>query len=294
MNLENGEDVVLVDAYNLIYRAFHGNKNPLTNSAGIPTNAILTVSRMLKNLPKSFSNLTFAVAVFDGGGGTNFRKELDEDYKANRAEMPEDLKIQMPYIKRAFELLGWPILQAPNVEADDVLGTLALRASKKGYNTYIISGDKDFRQIVNDNLHVIDTMNDICYDRETVKEKMGVYPENVPAWLALVGDDSDNVLGVEKIGKGTAPKLLNQYGNLQGVIDNKDEIKGKVGENLREAIANGQLQKSVELVTLKTDVEIEFTRKTITPKPVNVSEWNAFCDELDMKTLKIFEKKPMP
>lgn len=294
MDLENGQDVVLVDAYNLIYRAFHGNQNKLTNEQGIPTNAIYTVARMLLKLPKSFSNLTFAVAVFDGGGGTNFRKELDEDYKAHRKEMPEDLKIQMPYIKRAFELLGWPILQAPNVEADDVLGTMALRASLKGYNTYIISGDKDFRQIVNDNLHIIDTMYDVCYDKETVKEKMGVYPENVAAWLALVGDDSDNVKGVEKVGKGTAPKLLDQYGSLQGIIDNQHEIKGKVGENIRAAIANGQLQKSLDLVTLKTDVEIEFTRKTITPKGINVPEWNLFCEELNMKSLKIFEKSPTP
>lgn len=294
MNLENGQDVVLVDAYNLIYRAFHGNQNKLTNEQGIPTNAIFTVARMLLKLPKSFSNLTFAAAVFDGGGGTNFRKELDEEYKANRKDMPEDLKIQMPYIKRAFELLGWPILQAPDVEADDVLGTMALRSSLKGYNTYIISGDKDFRQIVNDNLHVIDTMHDVCYDKEAVKEKMGVYPENVAAWLALVGDDSDNVKGVDKVGKGTAPKLLEQYGSLQGIIDHQNEIKGKIGENIREAIANGQLQKSLDLVTLKTDVEIEFTRKTITPKGINIPEWNLFCEELGMKSLKIFDKKITP
>ena len=294
MNLENGQDVLLVDAYNLIYRAYHGNQNKLTNDQGIPTNAILTVSRMLLKLPKNFSNLTFAVAVFDGGGGTNFRKELDEDYKANRKDMPDDLKIQMPYIRRAFELLGWPIIQAPNVEADDVLGTMAVRAAKKGYNTYIISGDKDFRQIVSDNLHVIDTMHDICYDRETVKEKMGVYPENVPAWLALVGDDSDNVKGVDKVGKGTAPKLLEQYGSLQGIIDNQNEIKGKVGENLRTAIANGQLQKSLDLVTLKTDVEVEFTRNTITHKGINVEAWNLFCDSLNMKSLKVADKNPTP
>lgn len=294
MNLENGEDVVLVDAYNLIYRAFYGNQNKLTNDQGIPTNAIYTVSTMLRKLPKNFSNLTFAVAVFDGGGGTNFRKELDVEYKSNRKEMPEELKVQMPYIKRAFELLGWPIIQAPNVEADDILGTMALRAAKKGFNTYIVSGDKDFRQIVGDNLHVIDTMYDVCYDRETVKEKMGVYPENVAAWLSLVGDDSDNVLGVDKVGPGTAAKWLTKYESFQGIVDHQDEIKGVAGNNLRTAIANGQLHKSLELVLLKTDVEIEFTRKTITKKEVNIPEWNLFCEELGMKSLKIFEKKPMP
>ena len=294
MNLIDGQDVLLVDAYNLIYRAYHGNQNKLTNAQGIPTNAILTVSRMLLKLPKNFSNLTFSAAIFDGGGGTNFRKELDAEYKANRKDMPDDLKIQMPYIKRAFELLGWPIIQAPNVEADDILGTMALRASKKGYNTYIISSDKDFRQIVSDNLHIIDTMFDICYDRETVKEKMGVYPDNVAAWLALVGDESDNVKGVDKVGKGTAPKLLEQYGNLQGIIDHQDELKGKIGENIRTAIANGQLQKSLDLVLLKTDVEIDFSRKSITPKGINIPEWNIFCEELGMKTLKIADKPPTP
>ena len=200
----------------------------------------------------------------------------------------------MPYLKRAFELLGWPIIQAVDVEADDVVGTMALRSAQKGFNTYIISSDKDFRQIVSDNLHVIDTMHDICYDSETVKEKMGVYPENVAAWLALVGDDSDNVKGVDKVGKGTAPKLLEQYGNLQGIIDHKDEIKGKVGENIREAVANGQLLKSLELVKLKLDVDVEFTRKTITPREINIPEWNVFCEELDMKSLKIVDKSLAP
>lgn len=282
---DDAKDVVFVDAYNLIYRAYHGNQNKLTNEAGIPTNAILTVARMLLKLPERFPNLIFAAAVFDGGGGTNFRKELDENYKANRKEMPDDLKIQMPYIKRVFELLGWPILQAPDVEADDVIATLAKRSAKKGFNTYIVSGDKDFRQLVTDNLHILDTMYNVCYDVETVKEKMGVYPDNVAAYLALVGDDSDNVPGVPKVGKGTAPKLLDQYGNLQGVIDNKDKISGKVGENLREYIENGQLLKSLELVTVKDQLDIKITTKDVTLKEVDVTMWNEFCTELNMKSL---------
>lgn len=292
MNLEDGKDVVLVDAYNLIYRAYYGNQNKLVNSQGIPTNAILTVSRMLLKLPKNFSNLTFQAAVFDGGG--NFRKELDPEYKANRKEMPEDLKIQMPYIKRAFELLGWPIIQAEQVEADDILGTMAVRSAKAGYNTYIISGDKDFRQIVDDNINVIDTMYDICYDRNKVHETMCVYPENVTAYLSLVGDTSDNVLGVDKVGPATAAKWLLQYGDLQGIINHKDEIKGKAGDNLRSAINDGQLLKSFELVKLKLDVDVNFTRKTITPKPINTEEWNAFCEDLNMKTLVIKSTGPKP
>lgn len=282
---DDAKDVLFVDAYNLIYRAYHGNPAKLTNSAGVPTSAILTVAKMLLKLPGQFDNLAFAVAVFDGGGGINFRKELDENYKAQRKEMPEDLKIQMPYIKRVFELLGWPIMQSPDVEADDVISTLAVRAANKGFNTYIVSSDKDFRQIVSDNLHILDTMHDICYDRETIKEKMGVYPDNVPAWLALVGDESDNVAGVDKVGKGTAPKLLEKYINLQGVIDHKDEIKGKVGENIRIAIDNGQLLKSLELVTVKTDLDIQITSKDVRMKEIDYQQWNDFCHELELKSL---------
>lgn len=291
MNQENGKDVVLIDAYNLFYRAYYGNQSKLTTSTGIPTNAIYTVSKMLLNLPKKFSNLVYAAAVFDGGD--NFRKELDAEYKANRSEMPDDLKQQVPYIKRAFELLGWPILQAVGVEADDVVSTLAIRSSKKGFNTYVVSGDKDFRQIINDNLNIIDTMYDICYDREKTFEKMGVYPENVAAYLALLGDSSDNIKGIDKLGKKTAAKLLNEYGSIEGIIQNKDNIKGVVGENLREAIANGQLEKSYTLTLVKTDVPVEISKDSISKKSVNIDEWNKFCDDLEMSSLKI-KNSPKP
>lgn len=289
---DDAKDVVFVDAYNLIYRAFHGNQNKLTNAEGIPTNAIYTVSRMLLKLPEQFNDLAYAVAVFDGGG--NFRKELDPEYKANRKEMPEELKLQMPYIKQVFELLGWPTIQATDCEADDVISSLAIRAADKGFNTYIISSDKDFRQIIKDNLHVIDTMQDICYDRETTMEKMGVYPENVTGWLALVGDTSDNVKGVEGVGKGTAPKLLNQYGSIQGLIDNKDLLKGKVGDNIRTAISNGQLLQSIELVTVKTDLDIPITSKMVRMREPNPELWQDFCLTMNMKSLlnKVAAVKP--
>lgn len=285
INVQQGnepQDVVFIDAYNLIYRAFHGNQAKMTNLEGLPTNAIYTVTNMLLKLKKQFTNLSYILAVFDGGG--NFRKEIDEAYKANRKEMPEELKAQMPYIKQLFEILGFPIMQAEEVEADDVIGTLAKRSASKGFNTYIISGDKDFRQIVTNNLHVIDTMHDICYNPEKVKEKMGVDPHNVVGWLALVGDNSDNVLGVDKIGPGKASKLLNEYGTIEGVIANKDEVKNKIGENLREAIANGQLEKSIQLVTLKTDLDIKITKKDVTMKERNEDAWLLFCDKMNFKS----------
>lgn len=287
---EANPSVVFLDAYNLIYRAYHGNQGNLTNSEGLPTNAIYTTVKMLKKIPNQFNNLAYCVAVFDGG--KNFREELDANYKANRKPMPDDLKVQMPHIKEAFDILGWPSIKADNVEADDVIGTLALRASKANYNTYIISGDKDFRQIVSDNLHVLDTMQDVVYDPLTVKEKMGVGPENVVAYLALLGDSSDNVMGVDKVGKGTAAKLLNEYGSIDGIRNNQDKIKGKVGENLKLAFENGQIDKNIELITLKTNLEISYTSKELRLKEVDQERWNNFCLKMNFRSLLSNSPKP--
>ena len=289
---EEQQDVVFIDAYNLIYRAFHGNQSKLTNAAGMPTNAIYTTANMLMKLKNQFTNLAYGVAVFDGGG--NFRKELDENYKANRKPMPEDLVPQMPYIKTLFEILGWPIIQAENVEADDVIGSLAVRAASKGFKTYIVSSDKDFRQIVNENLSVLDTMNDIEYNREMVFTKMGVYPEHVREWLSLVGDTSDNVAGVDKIGPGNASKIIAEFGSLAGIIAHKDEVKGVRGDNLRAAIASGQLEKSFELVTLKTDLDIKITRKDVSVKNVDDAAWLAFCETMNFQTFIARIKKNSP
>lgn len=277
------KDVVFVDAYNLIYRAFHGNQANMTNSEGLPTNAIYTVIKMLQKLPKQFNNIHYCLAVFDGGG--NFRKDLDANYKANRKPMPDSLKLQMPYIKESFELLGWPIMQANNVEADDLIGTLAIRSAKAGYNTYIISGDKDFRQIVSENLYVWDTMQDICYDPLMVKEKMGVSPDNVVSFLSLLGDSSDNVIGVDKVGAGTAAKLLNEYGNIEGIKNNQHLLKGKVGENIRESFQNGKIEKNHILITLKKDVEVNITVKDVKMKPINTQKWVDFCTKMNFKSL---------
>lgn len=278
----NQRDVVFVDAYNLIYRAYHGNPAKFTNQEGLPTTAIYTTITMLQKLPKNFNDIAYCVAVFDGGG--NFRTEIDAEYKANRKPMPEDLVTQMPYIKEAFEILGWPIFQAQGVEADDVIGTLAKRAAKAGYNTYVISGDKDFRAIATENLHILDTMSDTCYDPLTIKEKMGIGPENVTAYLALLGDGSDNIIGVDGVGKKTAAKLLIEYGDLEGIRLNQDKVKGKVGENLREAFANGTIDKNMQLATLKTDVDVHITVKDVKMKPVNTQKWVDFCQKMNFQS----------
>lgn len=289
MNDDN-KSVVFVDAYNLIYRAFHGNKANMKNLEGLPTNAVYTTINMLNKIRKSFNNLTYCVAVFDGG--KNFREDLDENYKLNRKPMPDNLRIQMPYIKEAFDILGWPTIKAENVEADDVIGSLGLRSSKAGYNTYIISGDKDFRQLVSENLHVLDTMQDICYDRDMVKEKMGIYPENVVAYLSLLGDSSDNVIGVDKIGETTAAKLLNEYGDIEGIRRNQEIIKGKVGENIRTAFANGQIDKNLQLIKLKTDLDLKYTSKELRFKEIDQERWIDFCTKMNFKKLMSTSLKP--
>lgn len=283
------KDVVFIDAYNLIYRAFHGNQSKLTNSQGLPTNAIYTTATMLLKLRKQFTNIAYALAVFDGG--KNFRTELDAEYKANRKPMPDELRQQMPYMKELFRILGWSTMQAEEVEADDVIGSLAKRSAAKGFNTYIVSSDKDFRSIVTKNLNIIDTMKDICYTPEEVFNKMGIYPDNVVAYLALLGDSSDNVIGIDKVGAKTAVKLLTTYGNIDNLIANKDAITGVVGENLRSAISNGLLAKNIELVTLKTDLDLVITGKDVRFNEIDHEAWINFCSEMNFKS---FIKSPKP
>lgn len=290
MDKDEKDDVVLIDAHNLIYRAFHGNQSGLTNGNGLPTNAIFTTCTMLFKLRKQFTNLKYGIAVFDGE--KSFRDDLYEDYKANRKPMPEELSLQLPYLKEVFKLLGWSVMVADGVEADDVLGTLGVRSAKKRFNTYIISGDKDFRQLVNDNLFIIDTMQEIFYDRDMVKEKMGVYPENVVSYLSLLGDSSDNVIGVDKVGKKTAVKLLELYGNLDGIIENKDKIQGVVGENIRKAIEDKVLEKNVELITLKTDVDLDFKKSDILYRGIrDYQAWADFCKKMNFNSFLKNENK---
>lgn len=285
---EEQKDVVLVDIYNLIYRAYHGNMSNLKSPDGTPTAALFTVIKMLNKLPQQFSNIEFSLAVFDGGG--NFRKDLDSEYKANRKPMPDDLVIQMPYIKEVMGLMGWPLYQAQDVEADDVMATLAIRAAEKGYKVYIVSGDKDFRQIVGDNINVIDTMKDICYDREKVIEKMEIPPEKVRDYLALCGDGADNVRGIFKAGPKTVVKWLNQYGDIDGLIAHKDEIKGVVGDNLRTEIDNGNLLIWRQLVTVKKDVEVLLKRSELTMQPANIEGLEKFYKKMGFNSLM---KKPL-
>ncbi len=287
INNEPEKVIVLIDSYNIIYRAFHGNKQDLRTSTGIPSGAIYTALNMVKNLNRRF-HIDEACAIFDGG--TNFRTEIDSEYKANRKSMPDDLRIQIPHIKRGLEVLGWPLIQATNMEADDLLGSIALNKAALGYKVYIISGDKDFRQIVSGRITIVDTMYNIFYTPDVIFEKMGVRPEQVHGYLTLMGDSSDNISGIAGIGKKTAADLMNKYKSIENLILNAHEIGGKVGVNLKEAIENGNLQKCATLVSLRTE-DIDHSVFDLMPKMIDDAKLEAFIEEFQFNSWKSKVKK---
>ena len=228
-----GKTLFLVDGSSYLYRAFHALPN-LTNSNGEPTGALLGVANMLRRLIREAEGAHIGV-VFDAKGPT-FRHEMYSEYKANRPPMPSDLRGQIKPIHELVKTLGLPLIQVDGVEADDVIGTLAARADEAGMKCVISTGDKDMAQLVTDAVTLVNTMTDTRMDREGVFDKFGVHPEQIVDFLALTGDKADNIPGVEKCGPKTAAKWLQAYGDLDQVMSHADEIGGKVGEYLREAL----------------------------------------------------------
>ena len=244
--------LILVDGSSYLYRAFHALP-PLTNSKGQPTGAIKGVIAMLKKLVAEYQP-EHMVVVFDAKGKT-FRDDIFPEYKANRPPMPDELRLQIEPLHSLISALGFPILNIPGVEADDVIGTLAHQATAQGIKTVISTGDKDMAQLVNEHVSLVNTMNNSQMDRQGVIDKFGIPPELIVDYLALIGDTVDNIPGVPKVGPKTAVKWLKAYGSLEGVQANASEIKGKVGENLREFM--DQLPMSYRLATIKLDVPLD-------------------------------------
>lgn len=242
---------ILVDGSSYLFRAYHALP-PLTNSRGEATGAIVGVVNMLRKLISEYQPTHMAV-VFDAPGGS-FRNQMYEQYKANRPPMPDELREQIEPLHRIVEAMGLPLLVVPGVEADDVIGTLASQASRAGMQTLISTGDKDLAQLVDGHVTLINTMTDTRMDRQGVEEKFGVKPEQIIDYLALVGDASDNIPGIPKCGPKTAAKWLAAYGSIEGIKAHADEIKGKVGEYLREHLE--QLDLSRRLTTIKLDIEL--------------------------------------
>ncbi len=243
--------LILVDGSSYLYRAFHALPS-LSTSNGQHTGAIYGVANMLRRLIKDYQPALMAV-VFDAKGKT-FRDDLYAEYKANRPPMPDELRSQVALLHQLVEAMGLPVLVIDGVEADDVIGTLARQAAEQGMDTVISTGDKDMAQLVNEHVTLVNTMDGTTLDVAGVEEKFGIPPSLIVDYLALVGDTSDNIPGVPKVGPKTAVKWLKQYGSLDGIIQHADEIKGKVGENLRASL--DQLPLSRQLATIKCDVPL--------------------------------------
>ena len=244
--------LVLVDGSYYLFRAYHAMP-PLNNASGEPTGVIFGVINMLKKHLTEGGPDYFAV-IFDAKGKT-FRNDLYKDYKANRPSMPDDLAVQIKPLHDLIRALGIPLLVIDGVEADDVIATLAKQAAQRKIKTIVSTGDKDLAQIVNSRIHLLNTMNQVYLDIDGVEKKFGVPPERIIDYLTLVGDSVDNIPGVPKVGPKTAVKWLNEYKTLDQIINSADQIKGKVGENLREFLPKIPLTK--KLVTLRYDVELD-------------------------------------
>ena len=244
--------LILVDGSSYLYRAFHALP-PLTTSRGEPTGAVLGVLNMIQKLLTEQEPECIAV-VFDAKGKT-FRDEIFEEYKANRPPMPDELRSQVTPLLEAIEAMGLHLLRVSGVEADDVIGTLASRASEAGWNVLVSTGDKDMAQLVDDRITLVNTMTGSRMDPAGVAEKFGVRPDQIVDYLALVGDSSDNIPGVPRVGPKTAAKWLGQFGSIEGIKANAAEIGGKVGESLRDNL--DRLDLSRKLATIVCDLDLD-------------------------------------
>ena len=271
--------LLLVDGSSYLYRAFHALPD-LRNAAGEPTGAIYGVLNMLRKLLADYK-AEYLACVFDARGRT-FRDDLYDKYKANRPPMPDDLGSQIEPLLEAIRAWGWPLLQIDGVEADDVIGTLALEADRRGIRCVISTGDKDLAQLVTPRVTLVNTMSNEKLDPEGVKAKFGVPPGRMLDYLTLVGDSVDNVPGVEKVGPKTAAKWMAQYGSLEEVMSHAAEIGGAVGENLRKALA--WLPKARELLAVKCDVELPFDLEELKLAPRDEERLSALLARFGFKS----------
>ena len=275
--------IFIVDVSSMFFRAYYAIR-PLSSSKGVPVNAVYGFISMIVKLMKD-KNPDHIVFCYDRKE-PSFRKDLYTEYKANRTEMPDDMQVQMPYLKQVANLFGICDLEVPSFEADDLIGTVACMARKEDYESYIVSGDKDFCQIVGPKVFLYDTMKDVIFDEVLVKEKHGVTPAQFIDYLAIVGDSSDNIPGVAGIGPKGAIKLIEQFGDLEGIYKNIDQISsGSIKDKLVGAEQNAFLSK--KLATIICDVPLNKTLDDFKLKPLKRDELRAFLQDLNFKT---FEK----
>ena len=272
--------IVLVDGSSYLFRAFHALPL-LANNNGEYTNAILGVVNMIKKIPEKY-NTDYVAIIFDAKG-KNFRHKIYSEYKANRKKMPDELGQQIQPLHQIIKNMGYPLISIENVEADDVMGSFANSLSLQGHQVILATSDKDMAQLVNSNVTLIDTMKDNITDIEGVKAKFGVYPEQIIDYLALVGDSVDNIPGIANVGPKTAEKWLTKYKNIENLIVNADEIKGKVGENLRNSIE--VLKMSYKLATIKCDLDLPYSLEDLKLKDANNDYLREIFTDYQLKSL---------
>ena len=274
--------IFIIDGSSYLYRAYHAMP-PLTASSGQPTGAIKGVTNMLMTLKKE-SEGSPIIVTFDAKGKT-FRSDIYEEYKANRPPMPDDLREQLAPLKEICKAIGFPLIEIEGVEADDVIATLVKKAKENNFKSVISSLDKDLMQLVEDPISsIMNTMTHQIFNEEKVFEKFGVKPSQIRDMLALVGDTSDNIPGVPKVGQKTAAKWLNEFGDLDGIRKNADSIKGVVGQNLRDSL--NELDRNIELVSLKNDVDIGVTFESLLVMHGDDEKLDELFSKLDFKTMK--------
>jgi DNA polymerase-1 len=280
MPIPERPDLVLIDGSSYLYRAFFALP-PLSNSTGQPTGAIHGVLSMLLKFLREYSPRHIGV-VFDAPGKT-FRDELFAEYKAHRPPMPDDLRSQIEPLYQIVRALGLPLLRIEGVEADDVIGTLACGAASAGQSVVVSTGDKDMAQFVSERITLINTMSNTVLDRAGVKAKFDVFPEQIVDYLALVGDSSDNIPGVDKVGPKTAAKWLNKYGSLDALLSHANEIDGKVGENLRNALETVALSR--QLATIRTDMEVPLDEGGLVRGAPDVEQLRELYRRFELRTM---------
>ncbi|MCY4421353.1 MAG: DNA polymerase I [Gammaproteobacteria bacterium] len=287
--------VILVDGSSYLYRAFHVPElQSLITSSGQPTGAVYGVVNMIKRLLGKEQPSHIAV-VFDAKGKT-FRHELYTEYKANRPPMPDELRTQIDPLHSVIRALGLVLLSEPNVEADDVIGTLASQAVEQGREVLISTGDKDMAQLVNEHVTLVNTMTNTKMDASGVMKKFGVTPHQIIDYLALTGDKSDNIPGVPGVGPKTAAKWLNEYGSLEEIVSHADSITGKIGEKLRAHIA--QLPLSHDLASIRCALELPVDIDDLRVQSPDIGQLKTLYTELEFKSwmssLATHESDPMP
>ena len=278
--METSKKLVLIDGSSYLYRAFYALP-PLTSPKGFPTGAIYGFIRMLSKLMNELNPQYIAVA-FDLPGKT-FRHEEYKEYKATRKETPDDLKKQIPVLKEILKLWGIKIIEIPGYEADDIIATLAKKGKEKGFEVIVVTPDKDMMQLVEDGIYILNPVTEELFDREKVKKKYGVYPEQFVDYLAIIGDTVDNIIGVHGVGPKTAQKLLEEFGNIENILKNLDKLKPRIQEAFNEA--KDRLEQNRFLVKLKSDINLEIDIEDLKKEKADLIALKNKFEELGFKSL---------